>query len=100
MKNIKVIISFIMLTSFLFAQGWNTAVTTSISPNAVVAADNFANRSGIHVLTIGGSSDSPSYNVKYHLLSSSGSIVRSYSFETGGSYPSIAGDNDNIYVAY
>ncbi len=99
--NINKIISLvILLFGFSFSQGWNSPVTTSLTNNQVQSADNFANKNGTHVLTIGNYYDSPFNNIRYTLLSSSGAIVRSYTFESGGSFPCITGDNSNVYVIY
>lgn len=100
MKKIYLIIIIISIFSSTYSQGWNNTITTTITPSSFQSADNFANKDGIHVLTIGNLNDNPTNNVRYNLLNSSGTIVRSYTFESGGSFPCITGDNNNVYAAY
>ncbi len=59
----------------------------------------FTNRDGNHiVMQLSGQNNS----IKYYLLTSQGSIVRSTVIETSanGEYPDISGNNDRIYIVY
>lgn len=46
----KTIILLIMLTTYLFSQGWNTYVPTTISEPNLVKMDLFTNKDGNHLL--------------------------------------------------
>lgn len=94
----KFIFFFLILASTLFSQNWNNVVQTSIPYNDFgieTGIDQFANRDGINVLV-----DYYSY-LKYYLINSSGSTIRTYTFENQAvEFISIDGDNDKIYVVY
>jgi len=94
----KFIFLFLILASTLFAQNWNNVVQTSIPYNDFgieTGIDQFANRNGINVLV-----DYYSY-LKYYLLNSSGSTIRTYTFENQAvEFASIDGNNDKIYAVY
>jgi hypothetical protein len=87
------------MTAYLFAQGWNNTVTTTISEPNFVKMDLFSNKDGNHIIV----QNSNSVNsIKYYLLNSSGSVVRSSTIETSGyaEFPNISGDNDKVYLVY
>jgi hypothetical protein len=87
------------MTAYLFAQGWNNTVTTTISEPNFVKMDLFSNKDGNHIIVQNSSSTN---SIKYYLLNSSGSVVRSSTIETSGyaEFPNISGDNDKVYLVY
>jgi len=88
-----------MLTTYLFSQGWNTYVPTTISEPNLVKMDLFTNKDGNHLLIQNSNSTN---SIKYYLLNSSGTVLRSSTIETSGyaEFPNISGDNDNVYLIY
>ena len=111
----KLIILFVIMTASLFSQGWNNVVQTSIPVDFPEGLDLYSNKDGNHVLVNNYYSDGQIhgiriYTLKYHLLNSSGSLLRSFTFETfqfSGTDPgnpiqfaSIDGTNDRIYIVY
>lgn len=95
---IALIASLLIAVTMMVGQSWNSIVTTTVSSATTSKLDNFANKGGIHIVTRGWTSDS--YAIKYVLLNSSGSVVRQYTFDTNGDFPTIAGNNNNLYVLY
>jgi hypothetical protein len=102
----KLIILFLVMTASLFSQSWNNVVQTTIQFNTMVGLDLATNRDGNHILVndyfYNGSHN---YSLKYYLLNSSGSVIRSYTlenFQGGGGiqFANIDGANDRIYVVY
>ena len=95
----KVIILFLIMTTYLFSQSWNSIVTTTINEPNLVKMDLFTNKDGNHIIVQNSNS---SNSIKYYLLNSSGTVVRSSTIETSGGaeFPNISGDNDKIYVVY
>ncbi|MCH8033566.1 MAG: hypothetical protein IH950_07405, partial [Bacteroidetes bacterium] len=95
----KFLILFLIMTTLLFSQSWNNTVATSISEPNAEKMDLFTNRDGNHLIVQNSNS---SNSLKYYLLNSSGSIVRSATIETSGSaeFPNISGDNDKVYIIY
>lgn len=95
----KIIILFIILTTCVFSQGWNTTVSTSISEPNLIKMDLFTNKDGNHIIVQNSNSTN---SIKYYLLNSSGAVVRSSTIETAGGaeFPNISGDNDNVYLVY
>jgi hypothetical protein len=96
-KIFLLVCAFFAVPQMALNQSWNATVTTSIT-NKMSAVSVFSNRMGVHVVKVGGSDDS--YQVKYSRLNSSGTSTASYSFDTGGKYPVITGDNSLLYVCY
>lgn len=94
----KHIILFVFLSISLFSQGWNDVVQTTIPFNDLVGLDLVTNKDGNHIIVKNENS------IKYYLLNSSGSVIRSYTFENNLSYEnyfvSIDGNDDRIYVVY
>ena len=82
-----------------YRQGWNNTVTTSINESNLIKTDLFTNRDGIHLVV---QNSNGSNSIKYYLLSSSGSLIRSATIESldGAEFPCISGDNEKVYVVY
>ena len=96
----KTIFSLILiLTVQLFSQGWNNTVTTTVNEPNIVKMDLFTNKYGSHIIVQNSNSTN---SIKYYLLNSSGSVVRSSTIETSGSaeFPNVSGDNDKVYLVY
>jgi hypothetical protein len=97
----------LILASTLFAQSWNNVVQTSIPYNDFgieTGIDQFANKDGINVLIDYYKRNWPDNDIsylKFYLLNSSGSTIRTYTFENQAvELASIDGNNDKIYVVY
>lgn len=71
-------------------------VTTSISEPYLDKLDQFANRDGIHLVLREGQNGS----IKYFRLNTSGSVATSATISSSGSFPSITGSNDKVYIIY
>lgn len=97
MKNILAL--FLILTIQLFSQSWNSTVTTTINEPNLVKMDLFTNKDGNHIIVQNSNSTN---SIKYYLLNSSGTVVRSSTIETSGSaeFPNISGDNEKVYLVY
>ncbi|MCK9424785.1 MAG: T9SS type A sorting domain-containing protein [Ignavibacteriaceae bacterium] len=95
----KILILFITITSYIFSQGWNNTVTTTINEPNLVMMDVFSNKDGNHVIVQNSNSTN---SINYYLLNSSGEYIRSTTIETSGNaeFPSITGDKDKVYLAY
>ncbi len=87
------------MTAYVFSQSWNNIVTTSISEPNVVKMDLFTNKDGNHIVV---QNSNGSNSIKYYLINSSGSLIRSATIETssGAEFPCISGDNDKVYIVY
>jgi hypothetical protein len=87
------------MSTYVFSQSWNTTVPTSIDEPNVEKMDVFTNRDGVHVVV---QNSNASNSIKYYLLNSSGSLIRSATIETSGSaeFPNISGNNDKVYIVY
>ena len=101
----KIIFFLALFCSLSFAQGWNTTVTTSISSSDLSGIELFTNRNGNNIVTLHFSFPPISRWVKYYLLNSSGSIIRSSTIEAPSQNLSalpvkVSGDNNNVYVVY
>jgi len=100
----KIIFFFALFCSLSFAQGWNTTVTTSISSSDLSGIDLFTNRNGNNIVTSHFSFPPISRWIKYYLLNSSGSVIRSSTIEGPsqnlGVYVNVSGDNNNVYAVY
>ncbi len=94
----------IIFTISAFPQGWNTTVTTSISDADISEMDLFTNRNGNNIVTANFSFPPISRWVKYYLLNSSGTVIRSSTIEgpsqSSGAYVNVSGDNNNVYLVY
>lgn len=92
------IILFLIMTAYLFSQSWNNTVTTINEPN-LVKMDLFTNKDGNHIIVQNSNSTN---SIKYYLLNSSGTVVRSSTIESSGyaEFPNISGDNDKVYLVY
>ena len=106
MKKMFLFFLFIFSVS-VFSQGWNNTVTTSISDPNFLGMDLFANKNGNNLAELSWNADfSKIYYVKYYLLNSSGSVIRSSTIDTRGPYDgsiqyiNISGNNDKLYVVY
>jgi len=97
MKN--TIILFFIMTAYLFSQGWNNTVTTTINEPNLVKMDLFTNKDGNHIIV---QNLNTTNSIKYYLVNSSGTVVRSSTIETSGyaEFPNISGDNDKVYLVY
>lgn len=95
----KVIFLFLLIVSILYPQGWNNTVTTIINEPNLVRMDLFTNKDGSHIVVQNSNS---SNSIRYYLLNSSGSVVRSSTIETSGGavFPNVSGDNDKVYLVY
>ncbi|WKZ68766.1 MAG: hypothetical protein QY331_12475 [Melioribacteraceae bacterium] len=61
------------------AQSWNSIIETTIpTPAITTVIDQFSNSSGIHILI---DNEYPTTYLKYYLINSSGSVIRSYQLE-------------------
>ena len=100
----KIIFFLALFYSLSFAQGWNNTVTTSISTSDLSGIDLFTNRNGNNIVTSNFSFPPISRWIKYYLLNSSGSVIRSSTIEGPSQYLSsfvnVSGDNDNLYAVY
>ena len=74
-------------------------ITTNISATNVKYIENFANKDGIHVVVF---RDNYSGNdpIDYYLINTQGTVLRSATISSNGTYPNIVGDNNSIYVVY
>ena len=95
----KTLILFLMMTAYLFSQGWNNIVTTTINEPNLIKMDLFTNKDGNHIIVQNSNSTN---SIKYYLLNSSGTVVRSATIETAGGaeLPNVSGDNDKVYLVY
>ncbi|MDP3149011.1 MAG: T9SS type A sorting domain-containing protein [Ignavibacteria bacterium] len=96
----KILVLFMILTTYIFSQSWNDIVTTSISESNMTKMDLFTNKDGNHVIT---QNTNSSNSIKYYLLNSAGTtVIRSATIETEGSalFPNISGDNNKVYLVY
>ncbi|QOJ29575.1 MAG: T9SS type A sorting domain-containing protein [Ignavibacteriales bacterium] len=80
----------------VWAQQWQSVVTTSINEPYLDKLDQFANRDGIHLALREGQNGS----IKYYRLNTSGSVVSSATISSSGNFPSITGSNDKVYIIY
>ncbi|MBK7104250.1 MAG: T9SS type A sorting domain-containing protein [Ignavibacteriae bacterium] len=95
----KIILSFLLLCSINYSQSWNNIVTTTINEPNLQKMDLYTNKAGNHIIVQNSNS---SNSIKYYLLNSTGSVVRSSTIETAGNaeFPNVAGNNDKVYVVY
>lgn len=95
----KFLVIFLIMTAYIFPQSWNSTVTTSVYEPNVVNVDLFTNRDGNHIVI---QNSDASNSIKYYLINSSGTLVRSATIETssGAQFPNISGDNDKVYIVY
>ncbi len=97
-KRILVIL-FILITIPIFSQGWNSPQELNIPSTDNSNLDLFTNREGNHILVA--YADYPTYYLKYYLVNSSGTVVRSHQFESQYvNFANIDGNNDNLYIVY
>src|SRR5690606_13281091 len=99
----KLIVLFVIITGSLFSQNWNNVVQTNIpfSWTSTSSIDLVTNKDGNHILVYYYTVSPTNYYLKYYLINTSGSIVRSYTFETQAvQFASIDGTDDRIYVVY
>ena len=101
----KIIFFLALFCSLPFAQGWNNTVTTSISSSDLSGIDLFTNRNGNNIVTSHFSFPPISRWVKYYLLNSSGSVIRSSTIEAptqnlSGLPVKVSGDNNTIYAVF
>src|SRR5690606_30221379 len=99
----KLIVLFVIITGSLFSQNWNNVVQTNIpfSWTSTSSIDLVTNKEGNHILVYYYTVSPTNYYLKYYLINTSGSIVRSYTFETQAvQFASIDGTDDRIYVVY
>jgi hypothetical protein len=91
----KVILILFLLSLAVNAQSWNSVITTSINVSNVEYIENHADKNGIHVVTFDYNDD-----IKYYLINSTGTTIRSSTISTNGEYPNIVGDAEAVYVVY
>lgn len=91
----KLMLILILVAVSINAQSWNSVVTTSINVSNVEYIENHADKDGIHIVTFDYNDD-----IKYFLINSAGTTVRSSTISTNGEYPNIVGDESSIYVVY
>ncbi|MGB9664787.1 MAG: T9SS type A sorting domain-containing protein [Ignavibacteria bacterium] len=82
--------------SIIYPQGWNNVVTTNISEADLVKMELFTNKDGNHILL----TSTQNNIVKYVLLNSSGSTMRQMTIDTGGYFPNITGNDNDLYIVY
>lgn len=98
-KGKKLAILFLLMTTSLFSQGWNSIIQTTIPFSSYSKLDLCTNTNGNNVLIT--YRNYPTYYLKYYLFSTSGSVLRSYQFESQEvEFASIDGNNDKVYVVY
>ena len=78
------------------AQSWNSIITTTTNISNVDYIENHADKDGIHIVTYDDYTD----DIKYYLISSSGSSIRSATISTNGEFPNIVGDENAVYIVY
>lgn len=95
----NMIILFFIMTAYMFSQSWNNTVITTINEPNLVKMDLFTNKDGNHIIIQNSNSTN---SIKYYLLNSLGTVIRSATIETSGgaSFPNISGDNDRVYIVY
>lgn len=95
----KIILSFLLLCSITYSQSWNNIVTTTINVPYLQKMDLYTNKAGNHIIV---QNSTTSNSIKYYLLNSSGTVVRSSTIETAGNaeFPNISGDHNKVYVVY
>ncbi|MBL1213090.1 MAG: T9SS type A sorting domain-containing protein [Ignavibacteriae bacterium] len=91
----KIFILIMLFTISISAQSWNSIITSSINVTNVKYIENYADKDGIHIVTFDSGDD-----IKYYLLNTSGSTIRSATISTNGEYPNIVGDNEAVYIVY
>jgi len=91
----KLMLILILLAVTINAQNWNSIVTTNINVSNVTYIENHADKDGIHIVTLDNNDD-----IKYYLIDTDGSTIRSTTISTNGDYPNIVGDETAIYVIY
>ena len=103
----KSFVLLLLIASTIYSQGWNNTVTTSIYDGNLLGMDLFTNTDGNNLVELSWNGQfAQIYYVKYHLLNSSGSVIRSSTIETFGPYQgsieyvNISGNNDKVYVVY
>ncbi len=84
-----------LLTAVINAQSWNSIITTSINVSNFTYIENHADKDGIHVVTLDNNNE-----IKYYLIDTDGSTVRSSTISTNGDYPNIVGDVNGVFVVY
>ncbi len=85
----------ILLTVTINAQNWNPIITTSINVSNVTYIENHADKDGIHIVTLDNNND-----IKYYLIDTYGSTIRSSTISTNGDYPNIVGDENAVFIIY
>ncbi len=95
----KILFLFLIMTASLFGQSWNSIVTTTIYDPNLIQLENLTNRDGIHIVVQNSNSTN---SIKYYKLNSSGTVQTTTTIESqgGAEFPSIAGDNDHLYISY
>jgi hypothetical protein len=94
-----IFLCFLILTVQLLSQSWNNIVITTINEPNCERIDLFTNKDGNHIVI---QNINSSNSIKYYLLNSSGTIVRSSTIESssGAQFPNISGDNEKVYIIY
>ena len=91
----KVLILLVILSTYAYASGWKTAVSTNI-----IIADNdkvemYSNSYGNNIIK-----ETASGDLKYYLMNVSGTAGSAVTIDYGASLANITGDDNNIYVLY
>jgi len=92
----KLIFILFLLSISVNAQSWNSIVTTSLNISNADYIENYADKDGIHIVTYDDYTD----DIKYYLISSSGSLIRSATISTNGEFPNIIGNENAVYIVY
>ncbi len=103
-KKMYVMLLISFLPASLFGSvGWNTAVTTSATIDALsgyclqedyAEMDLFANTDGLHLLA------ADDDGVKYRRYNSAGTVQSTSTLRSSGEFPNIIGDDDDLYILY
>lgn len=93
----KYLILFVAILS-ISAQNWKNIIETTIPTPSNTVIDQFSNSNGIHILV---DNEYPTTYLKYYLINSSGSVIRSYQLESSAvDYANITGNDQILYAIY
>ncbi|HRI45674.1 MAG TPA: T9SS type A sorting domain-containing protein [Ignavibacteriaceae bacterium] len=97
--NCLLIITITCTLSNLTAQTWSSPQTTSINEPYLIHHDLFTNREGHHIVL---SNSNATNSIKYNLINSAGTLVRSSTIESSeaGEFPCVSGNDNYIFVVY
>jgi len=93
----KLFLLVILCCSFLFAQGWNNEVTTTMNEPYFYTMDMFTNSNGHHILIFRHQGNT----IVYYKLNSQGEVQGNpITITDEGFFPAITGSNEVIYALY